>query len=154
MFIIISDIKGTRASRRRRKRKDILNKAAENELAEIGLEQQMLKEQCLKTTGQKSSKDEKGQTPGILKINPKTQASGKKSKQNVSLDLGAVIDALEVLLHMREEKGLGPQELTPCSFLLANKSLPAYVWYHGHSHLAQSNMLPASRPIVTSQFEL
>ena len=130
MYIIFSDIKGTRASRRRRKRKDILNKAAENELAEIGLEQQMLKEQCLKTTGQKSSKDEKGQTPGILKINPKTQASGKKSKQNVSLDLGAVIDALEVLLdkiHMREERGLGPQALTPCSLLLANNiSLSMY----------------------------
>ncbi|XP_076080464.1 uncharacterized protein LOC143051484 isoform X1 [Mytilus galloprovincialis] len=87
--------KGTRASRRRRKRKDILNTAAENELAEIGLEQQMLKEQCLKTTGPKSNKEEKGQTPGILKVNPKTQSSGKKSKQNVSLDLGAVIDALE-----------------------------------------------------------
>ncbi|XP_052097571.1 selenocysteine insertion sequence-binding protein 2-like isoform X1 [Mytilus californianus] len=87
--------KGTRASRRRRKRKDILNTAAENELAEIGLEQQMLKEQCLKTQGQKSHKDEKGQTPGILKVNPKAQNSGKKSKQNVSLDLGAVIDALE-----------------------------------------------------------
>ena len=152
MYIIFSDIKGTRASRRKRKRKDILNKAAENELAEIGLEQQMLKEQCLKTTGQKSNKDEKVQTPGILKINPKTQASGKKSKQNVSLDLGAVIDALEVFLERRERyrsSGIDPL------FIATGKiSLPAYVWCHGHSHLAQNNMLPVSLPIVTSQFEL
>lgn len=55
----------------------------------------MLKEQ-LKTQGPKKDKDDKGQTPGLLKVNPKAQPSGKKSKQNVSLDLGAVIDALEV----------------------------------------------------------
>ena len=71
----------------------MIQKAADEELAEISLEQQMLRELNLKPK-QKGGKD--AQQPGILRVTPQPQPSGKKSKQGVSLDLSAMIDALEV----------------------------------------------------------
>ena len=53
----------------------------------------MLRELNLKPK-QKGGKD--AQQPGILRVTPQPQPSGKKSKQGVSLDLSAMIDALEV----------------------------------------------------------
>ncbi|KAK3094671.1 hypothetical protein FSP39_004772 [Pinctada imbricata] len=82
-----------KSSKRRRRRQEMLQKAADEELAEISLEQQMLRELNLKPKQKGFGKE--AQTPGILKVNQQPQASGKKSKQAVSLDLSAMIDALE-----------------------------------------------------------
>lgn len=77
-----------RNSRRRKKKLELVQQAAEEELAEINLEQQMLRELNLKPKS-------RGQPqPGILKIPAQNQSTKKKS--GISLDLSAMIDALEV----------------------------------------------------------
>ncbi|XP_062573885.1 selenocysteine insertion sequence-binding protein 2-like [Saccostrea cucullata] len=111
-----------RNSRRRRKKIEIVQQAAEEELAEISLEQQMLRELNLKSRGRghqtpsitpggqprghqtptlttpggqpRTSKTGSPQ-PGILKVPAQNQPTGKKTKQGISLDLSAMIDALE-----------------------------------------------------------
>lgn len=77
-----------RNSRRRKKKLELVQQAAEEELAEINLEQQMLRELNLKPKS-------RGQPqPGILKVPAQNQSTKKKS--GISLDLSAMIDALEV----------------------------------------------------------
>lgn len=80
-----------RNSRRRKKKLELVQQAAEEELAEINLEQQMLKELNLKPR----SRGQPGPA-GILKVPAQNQSSKKKS--GISLDLSAMIDALEVYL--------------------------------------------------------
>lgn len=88
----------SKAAKKRRKRRELVNKAADDELAEINLEQQVLKAEHMKSKQSKTgSNKESGPQPGILKVNPQQQSSGgKKSKQLVALDLGAMIKELEV----------------------------------------------------------
>lgn len=98
-----------RNSRRRKKKLELVQQAAEEELAEINLEQQMLRELNLKpkSRGQPAparpspviqSRAGPGKTvspqPGILKVPAQNQSTKKKS--GISLDLSAMIDALEV----------------------------------------------------------
>ncbi|KAJ8311671.1 hypothetical protein KUTeg_011026 [Tegillarca granosa] len=93
-----SDQITTKAAKKRRKRREMVNKAADDELAEINLEQQVLKAEHLKSKQSKtgSNKESGTQHPGILKVNPQQQSTGgKKSKQLVALDLGAMIKELE-----------------------------------------------------------
>ena len=101
-----------RNSRRRKKKLELVQQAADEELAEISFEQQMLRELNLKprSKGQTSpsranpvlssrSGQEKpaGTQPGILKVPPQNQSQGKKGKMREGiLDLSAMIDALEV----------------------------------------------------------
>ncbi|XP_061185110.1 selenocysteine insertion sequence-binding protein 2-like [Saccostrea echinata] len=111
-----------RNPRRRRKKIEIVQQAAEEELAEISLEQQMLRELNLKSRGrghqtptitpggqprghqtptlttpggQSRSTKTASPQPGILKVPVQNQPMGKKTKQGISLDLSAMIDALE-----------------------------------------------------------
>lgn len=115
MSLVFADPTGdhtlVRNSRRRKKKLELVQQAAEEELAEINLEQQMLRELNLKprSRGQpapaRSSpviqpRPGPGKTvnpqPGILKVPAQNQSSKKKS--GISLDLSAMIDALEVYL--------------------------------------------------------
>lgn len=97
-----------RNSRRRKKKLELVQQAAEEELAEINLEQQMLRELNLKprSRGQPAParpspviqpRPGPGKAvnpqPGILKVPAQNQSSKKKS--GISLDLSAMIDALE-----------------------------------------------------------
>lgn len=98
-----------RNSRRRKKKLELVQQAAEEELAEINLEQQMLQELNLKTRSRGQPAPARpspviqpragpGKTvspqPGILKVPAQNQSTKKKS--GISLDLSAMIDALEV----------------------------------------------------------
>lgn len=98
-----------RNSRRRKKKLELVQQAAEEELAEINLEQQMLQELNLKTRSKGQPAPARpspviqpragpGKTispqPGILKVPAQNQSTKKKS--GISLDLSAMIDALEV----------------------------------------------------------
>ena len=101
-----------RNSRRRKKKLELVQQAADEELAEISFEQQMLRELNLKprSKGQtspsranpvlssRSGQEKPAVTqPGILKIPPQNQPQGKKGKMREGiLDLSAMIDALEV----------------------------------------------------------
>ncbi|XP_048749684.2 selenocysteine insertion sequence-binding protein 2-like isoform X3 [Ostrea edulis] len=99
------DHSGVRNSRRRRKKLEMVEQAAEEELAEISLEQQMLKELNLKpqekghsnrpNSGLQQRSSPANPQPGILKVPLQNQPVGKKTKQGISLDLSAMIDALE-----------------------------------------------------------
>lgn len=112
-----SSKKDGRITRRWQKRQEIANRAAEEELAEITLEQQMLMQRNIPmkkstsasaavaatTTSTSSSVKpplNTGATPGLLTVNPNKPPApvtpGKKSKQPFALDIRAMIDALEI----------------------------------------------------------
>lgn len=79
--------KESKTVRKRRKRREAADKAAEDELAEITLEQQVLKEFSSKQRVVPSSPQPPPPAP--------PPASKKKSQQPVSLNIAAMIDALE-----------------------------------------------------------
>ncbi|XP_067653114.1 selenocysteine insertion sequence-binding protein 2-like [Haliotis asinina] len=100
----------SKSARKRRKRRELANKAAEVELAEISLEQQMLKELSLKpkqglTGSQEGSSGKSPKTskqggiisePAVVQESKKDgRGGGKKSKQPIAFDIGAMITALE-----------------------------------------------------------
>ncbi len=74
--------KETKNARKRRKRREMANQAADDELAEISIEQQVLKKIHTK------------QTPGGQAT--QEQRSGNKTKHPISLNLADMINALEV----------------------------------------------------------
>ena len=79
----------------------MVDKEADKELAEISLEQDMLRELNLKPSSKKGQRSGQKSGSGVkeppVKVNPTpVQSSGKKTKQGMALDLGAIIDALEV----------------------------------------------------------
>ena len=111
-------MKESKNARKRRKRREQANQAAEDELAEITLEQQVLKEMSAKNAAAnpggpsglvvESEHQEplRPKTPPAPqpepepkpkpKAEPKAQPSGKKSKQPISLNIADMISALEV----------------------------------------------------------
>lgn len=89
----LSYIESKRA-RKRRKRREQANKAAETELAEISLEQRLLKEGLKKSVGA---------APGIIsdasivkEAKKQGGGSGKKSKEPITFSIADVLDAMQV----------------------------------------------------------
>ena len=77
MLFFLSGLKENKAVRKRRKRRELANEAAEKELLEISLEQQVLKQIGLKSK-------------------PNKPSSTRKSKEPVALNIAEMICALEV----------------------------------------------------------
>ncbi|XP_013409777.1 selenocysteine insertion sequence-binding protein 2-like isoform X3 [Lingula anatina] len=103
-------------ARKRRKRREMANRAAEDELAEITIEQQMLKEIGLKKQMQQQA------------------ASGKKSKQPMTLNIADMIDALE----KQQEKDKNKQQKHPPSVVKPKELNP----------VTPHNVLDSSAPSV------
>ena len=104
-MVILYSGKETKTARKRRKRREIANKAADDELAEINLEQQVLKEMGMKKSQEQQSTTTT--TPGgtasggATKNGPPGGATaagggGKKSKAPIALNIADMISALEV----------------------------------------------------------
>ena len=90
--------KETKNARKRRKRRELANKAAEEELAEITIEQEVLKEIRTKKQhygGASSGGEETDKTPPPPPP-PQPSYSGRKSQQPLSINIADMITALEV----------------------------------------------------------
>ncbi|XP_060080198.1 uncharacterized protein LOC132559585 [Ylistrum balloti] len=146
----VTDSAEVRVNRKRRKRREMMNQAAEEELAEIGLEQDMLRELNLKPAtakklaqkgpqkGATSVKEPPASQAGILNVTPQQPTpSGKKSKQTIALDLGAMIDALE----KKKDVPVQKKETQP-SVDKAKKNTDTQKGVRPH------NMLDASAPML------
>ena len=104
--------KETKTARKRRKRCEMANRAADEELAEITLEQQVLKELSSKSQKQhqqnavdqelSKSDTEPSPAPAPAPVSV-SLPPGKKSKQPMSLSIADMITALEEvsLVHMK-----------------------------------------------------
>ncbi|CAH1790315.1 unnamed protein product [Owenia fusiformis] len=110
--------KESKTERKRRKRREMANKAAEVELAEITFEQEMLKEM------------------GLKKSQKQPENSGKKSKQPIALNIAAMIDALE---KQQQEQGKEkePETTKPNQPIKSSSDLKT-----------PHNMLDSSAPMV------
>ncbi len=101
-YICICDVgavKETKALRKRRKRLEIANRAAEEELAEISLEQQVLVE----LSGSKASQGTRKITASLhaeaaAAPEPPAPQTGKRSQRPINLNIADMITALEVYL--------------------------------------------------------
>ena len=92
--------KESKNARKRRKRREMASRAADEELAEICLEQTVLKELRSKSHMTDVTKQEtptsKGASSTTQPASNKPQPAGKKSKQPISLNFADMISALEV----------------------------------------------------------
>lgn len=87
--------KESKAARKRRKRLEIANRAAEEELAEISLEQQVLVELSGSKVNQGSRKVADASSAASAASEPPPQ-SGKRSQRPININIADMITALEV----------------------------------------------------------
>ena len=93
--------KESKNARKRRKRRELASRAADEELAEISFEQSVLKELRSKSLKDPISPEtapvkEPPEPMPAPAPQPKSQPAGKKSKQPISLNFADMISALEV----------------------------------------------------------
>lgn len=86
--------KESKAARKRRKRLEIANRAAEEELAEISLEQQVLVELSGSKVNQGARKVTDASSAASAASDP--PQSGKRSQRPINLNIADMITALEV----------------------------------------------------------
>ncbi|KAK2167715.1 hypothetical protein LSH36_25g10000 [Paralvinella palmiformis] len=128
--------KESKNARKRRKRRELASRAADEELAEICLEQTVLKELRSKSHLTDITKQEepvsKGSNDTAPPI-PKPQSAGKKSKQPISLNFADMISALE----KQQEDSKSKKEKHPVISQPVNKG----------SHIPVVNPLDTSAPV-------
>ena len=97
--------KESKTARKRRKRREIASRAADDELAEISIEQQMLAELGNKGTGRTASAKAQEQQKPTVVPEPTPPAPSKpaassrvKSKTPIALNIADMISALEVCM--------------------------------------------------------
>ncbi|XP_074661442.1 uncharacterized protein LOC141914067 [Tubulanus polymorphus] len=102
--------KESKAVRKMRKRREIANEAADKELLEISIEQQVLKEMSMKQQ-QTSTSNQQKPSPQSGGAGGASTSGGKKSKQPLSLNIADMISALEKQHEKQKHKVETPQKL-------------------------------------------
>ena len=83
-------------ARKKRKRREAIDKAADDELAEITLEQQVLRELSAKSQQQQQQSTDSSNQP--KKSGGGSGGGGKRSAAPISLNIADMITALEVVM--------------------------------------------------------